>query len=133
MLVVAAGLFVRTFASLTSRTLGFEADHVLVVVMDAQRTTTDPAERLPLYERARDAVRALPNVADAAVSYVTPFSNAFTPRIEVSGLPPRDTYWRCLGESDLPTMVQHVWDAARRRTRLHGSRPPRRASGGGGQ
>ena len=85
-LVVAAGLFGRSFASLATRTLGFEPDQVLVVTIDAQRTTVDPSQRVPLYERARDAVRAVPGVADAAVSLTTPFSNEFTPPVEISGI-----------------------------------------------
>ena len=71
-LVVAAGLFVRTFVSLTKRPLGFEPAQVLVVDVDAHRVTNDPAQRLLTYERARDAVRALPDVSDAALSLTTP-------------------------------------------------------------
>jgi putative ABC transport system permease protein len=85
-LVMAASLFVRTFSSLATRPLGFERDRVLVVTMSAQRATVDPAQRLLLYERAREAVRTLPGVAAAALSPITPVSgNSFTPRIEVSG------------------------------------------------
>jgi putative ABC transport system permease protein len=96
-LVVAAGLLVRTFVSLTTRPLGFKPDQVLVVTMDAQRTGVDPAERVVLATRALDAVRALPNVADAAFSYVTPLSNGFTPPIEVAGVPASDTFMEVFG------------------------------------
>ena len=72
LLVVAAGLFVRTFASLATRPLGFERDRVLVVNVNAHSASIDPAARLTLYEHARDAVRALPGVSDAAISYTTP-------------------------------------------------------------
>ena len=64
-LVVAAGLFVRTFASLATRPLGFDRDRVLVVSVNAHSAAIDPSQRLPLYERAREAVRALPGVAGA--------------------------------------------------------------------
>jgi putative ABC transport system permease protein len=91
-LVAAAALFVRSFASLATRSLGFEPRPVLVVSMYAKRGVSVPEERLPLFERARDAVRGLPNVAEAAVSYVTPVSRgAFTPRLEVSGVPFAET------------------------------------------
>jgi len=72
LLLVAAGLFVRTFTSLTTRPLGFERDRVLVVNVNAHSAAIDPTERMSLYLRARDAVRALPGVSDAAVSYTTP-------------------------------------------------------------
>lgn len=91
-LLVAAGLFLRTFSSLATRPLGFERDRVLVVTISAQRATVEPSQRVPLYERARGAVRALPGVTDAALSLVTPVSgNAFIPPppgITVSGSVP---------------------------------------------
>ena len=91
-LVVAAGLFVRTFLLLTERPLGFEAGPVLVVGIDIGRATIDPAERVPLYDRARDAVRALPGVAEAALSLTTPLGTGqFTPRMEMAGGPAPET------------------------------------------
>src|SRR5262245_30043079 len=71
-LVVAAGLFVRTFVALATRDLGFERDRALVVNLNAQRASVDPAQRLQLFERARDSVRALPGITDVALSIVTP-------------------------------------------------------------
>ena len=84
-LLVAAGLFIRTFTGLTGRPLGFHADRVTIVSMDARRSSLAPEARLPEFERARDAVRALPDVADAALSLITPFTNGFTPPLKVSG------------------------------------------------
>ena len=88
-LVVGAGLFVRTFASLATLHLGFDRDRVLVVNVSAQRAALDPSQRLPVYKRMRDAVRALPGVAEASISLVTPVSGAtLSNRFEVSdGVP----------------------------------------------
>ena len=55
-LLVAAGLFVRTFTSLAKRPLGFEPQPVLIVNIDAHRSTSDPSPRMAIYEHARDAV-----------------------------------------------------------------------------
>jgi putative ABC transport system permease protein len=71
-LVVAAGLFVRTFASLATRPLGFDRDRVLVTTLNGHSPSIEPSQRLTLYERATEAVRMLPGVAGAAVSYQTP-------------------------------------------------------------
>jgi putative ABC transport system permease protein len=71
-LVATAGLFVRTFSSLATRHLGFDRDRLLVV--DLLADTVDAPQRLPLYERIRQAVSALPGVANAALSAVTPVS-----------------------------------------------------------
>jgi putative ABC transport system permease protein len=87
LLVVAAGLFVRTFASLANRPLGFEPARVLLVDVDAARTTNDASKRLRLYERARDAVRALPDAAEAALSLRTPVGRGqFTPDVAIAGV-----------------------------------------------
>jgi predicted permease len=78
-LLVAAGLFVRTFASLVTRHLGFERDRVLVVSVNAHSAAIDPSRRVASYEQAREAVRALPGVAAAAVSTLTPPVNGPMP------------------------------------------------------
>ena len=59
-LVVAAALFLRTFTKLATLDLGFEPSRVLVVTMSAERAPIDPAQRMAVFERARQAV------ADAA-------------------------------------------------------------------
>jgi predicted permease len=71
-LVVAVGLFARTFTSLASRDLGFRPDKVLLVTIDAAHLGVDTGQVRPLYERAADTVRTLPDVADVALSAVTP-------------------------------------------------------------
>ena len=86
-LVVAAGLFTRSFTTLTNRDLGFDQDQVLVVTLDPTRTTIEPAQRVALYERVRAAVLEVPDVLDAAISHRTPVGGGgFTPQIEVGSV-----------------------------------------------
>jgi putative ABC transport system permease protein len=73
-LVVGAGLFIRTFTTLATRDLGFDPDPVLLVRLDARGTGVAPAGRAALYERVADAVRATTGVAQASISDVTPVS-----------------------------------------------------------
>jgi predicted permease len=73
-LVVAAGLFIRTFARLATMPLGFDREHVLVVNVDASRTQIDPADRIPFYHRLVAAAAAVPGVEHAAASTSTPLS-----------------------------------------------------------
>jgi putative ABC transport system permease protein len=87
-LMVAAGLFVGTFTRLANVHLGFEHERVLVVNVNAQRTQIAPANRLATFERVRDTVRALPGVAEAALSEITPVSGAgWNNRVDVSDTP----------------------------------------------
>ena len=48
-LVVAAGLFVRTFTALAGKGLGFDREPVLIVSVNAQRSETPPEDRSALY------------------------------------------------------------------------------------
>ena len=85
-LVVAAGLLVRTFVSLTTRHPGFDADRILVVSIDASHAVVDRAARFQLFAQVRDVVKTLPGVADAAISVVTPVSGAdIGDRVELPG------------------------------------------------
>ena len=85
-LVVAAGLFVRTFTSLATRDLGFARERILLARIDSQRAIADPERRMGVYERVRETVAAQPDVADAALSVVTPVSNlVMDPPVSVSG------------------------------------------------
>jgi len=71
-LVVAAGLFMRTFSSLANLDLGFERDPVLIVNVNAQRLVMEPADRPAFYERLRAAAASVHGVASVSASAVTP-------------------------------------------------------------
>ena len=70
MLVVAAGLFARTFARLSGAPLGFDRDRVVVVTVTAP--TVAAADRNPFYKRLVSAVAAVPGVAQAGGSLNPP-------------------------------------------------------------
>ena len=87
-LVVAATLFVRTFTSLANLDLGFERDRVLVVNINAERAKVDRADRLPVFERVLERVQALPGVAEAGLSRITPVSGqGWNVSVDVSNTP----------------------------------------------
>ena len=86
-LLVAAGLFVQTFREIATRPLGFQPEQVTIVTMDSRRTGIAAEARLPEFQRARDAVRGIPGVAEAALSFITPFTGGFTPPLKISGVP----------------------------------------------
>ncbi|HUG55374.1 MAG TPA: ABC transporter permease, partial [Vicinamibacteria bacterium] len=66
-LLVGAGLMIRTFAALRSIDPGFRSDHVLTAVVSLTGAKAgEPARRRAFYEEALDAVRALPGVVSAS-------------------------------------------------------------------
>lgn len=69
-LVVAAGLFVRTFNQLGRTSLGFDSDQVLVATITP--TTVPAAERNPFYHQLVQAVTGIPGVAHAGGSLNPP-------------------------------------------------------------
>jgi putative ABC transport system permease protein len=87
-LVVAAGLFVRTFSSLANVNLGFDHRPVLVAHVNAQRLQLDLRQRPELFERLRQAAANVPGVSTAAISAVTPVSGStWNNVIEIPGMP----------------------------------------------
>ena len=75
-LLVAAGSFVATFRGLAALPLGFDAHRILVFDVDTAHAHTDPSSRLAYYQQLVDTVRAVPGVASAAASTMTPFNAA---------------------------------------------------------
>jgi putative ABC transport system permease protein len=73
-LVVGAGLFVRTFSSLAHVRLGFDADPILLIDANVKRSAVAPVDREALFERMREAVFAVPGVRYAALQMITPLS-----------------------------------------------------------
>jgi putative ABC transport system permease protein len=73
-LIVAAGLFIRTFVSLSRTNLGFDVDPILLVTLNTQRVPASAEQRIGLYEQARQAVLVLPGVQAAGLSAMTPIS-----------------------------------------------------------
>lgn len=83
-LVVTAGLFVRTFVAIAGIEVGFEPDRVLVVNVDAERSGVEPAQRGLLYQRVLDAVSGSIGIESAGLSLEMPGGNATrTPWIDL--------------------------------------------------
>jgi predicted permease len=90
-LVVAAGLFGRTFTALADRDLGFRPEGLLQASLGIGRTPV--ARRAEVLARVRDAVARVQGVQAAGVSSIEPLGGLhWTEGIEVAGgHPPRAT------------------------------------------
>jgi putative ABC transport system permease protein len=76
-LLIAAGLFVRSFASLATLDLGFERDRALLVQIGTEHVGEN-VDRPALFARILEAVRAVPGVSHAGLSELTPVSGSMT-------------------------------------------------------
>ncbi len=74
LLVVTAGLLVRTFGALVARPLGFDRDRVLIVKVDSTRSHLSPEAREMLFTRLVDTASRIPGVEKAALSAWTPLT-----------------------------------------------------------
>jgi len=73
-LVVAAGLFLRSFAALAMQNVGFDRDALLVVNLDVLKSGVEPADRPRLLEQVLAATAQVPGVARAGLSAIPPMS-----------------------------------------------------------
>jgi len=71
-IVVAAGLFVRTFQTLATVPLGFDSGRVLLVSVKVPRSVQTATDKIGFVQRLAHDVAGLPGVANAAASAVTP-------------------------------------------------------------
>ena len=84
--IVGAGLFLRTFASLARTPLGFDPAQLLVVTVDLQPTGATSQARVHLFEALKDAASATPGVAAVGTSAITPVSGqGWNTRISFAG------------------------------------------------
>jgi predicted permease len=71
-LLVVAGLFVRSAQSARHLYLGFDPDHVLDVTMDTHSIDYDPAKTQQFYHDLKDRVRILPGVQSVSTAAGVP-------------------------------------------------------------
>ena len=91
-LVVAAGLFVRTFATLATMDVGFDRERTVILAMNTQDARVPAADRPSFYERVRQAVAAVPGATGAATLLSAPASqDHWMANVRVVGQAPRDT------------------------------------------
>ena len=76
MLLVSAGLLVRSFSSLLTVDRGYRSDHVLGALMFTWGQTPTPASRRQFVERLLDRARTLPGVTAAGVTSSPPLAGA---------------------------------------------------------
>jgi putative ABC transport system permease protein len=88
--VVAAGLFVRTFAKLATLPVGVERDRVLVVTVNTSHMHLGAADRHAFVQRLSDQIASLPGVERTGVSLTTPTGGIGLVDIVHTGMSPSE-------------------------------------------
>jgi putative ABC transport system permease protein len=103
-LLVAAGLMLRTLANLNGVERGFDANNLLTMQMPLMPKHAEPITRPPFYERIIAGIRALPGVRGVALGSMLPFQSTGNTRVfSVEG--------RQLRPEDLPDALFRVGTA----------------------
>jgi predicted permease len=110
-LLVAAGLFVRSLQKVQGFDLGFEPDHVLNVTMDPHEIGYDEARTKGFYRDIETRVRALPGVQSAGLASYVPMGGfpskaavSVEGRPAVTGEQPPRVLFNCVDPAYLETM-----------------------------
>jgi putative ABC transport system permease protein len=85
-LLAGAGLFVRSLYNVRGMDMGFDAERVIALYWDHSAMDLAREERLQLYDDARERVKRLPQVADAAVAMTVPFWSSISTSLRVPGV-----------------------------------------------
>ncbi len=85
-LLVGAGLFIRTLQNLQNVDIGFNREQLLLFNLNAAANGASAPQALALYERIRERVAALPGVQRASFSRITPLAQSnWTSSVHVPG------------------------------------------------
>jgi predicted permease len=84
-LLVGAGLFVRSLGNVNALRMGYDVDRLLWVGVEERGEQLSDAEKTALRDRLADAARALPGVSNAARGVTVPFYMTWNENIFVAG------------------------------------------------
>jgi putative ABC transport system permease protein len=96
-LLVGAGLFVRSLRNVQNTRLGYDADPVLLVNLNMRGVKLDSAAAIELRQRLLQSAKTLPGVQNASMQLTVPFWSMWSLSLHVAGI---DTVSR-LGQFDL--------------------------------
>src|SRR5207249_2086357 len=85
-LLVGAGLFVRSLQNVRALRLGYDVDPVLIIYPNLRGMRLSDEERTALARRLHQAAKAIPGVEDASLGVTVPFSDFWSTELFVPGI-----------------------------------------------
>jgi putative ABC transport system permease protein len=86
-LLVTAGLFLRSFDKLLSLNPGFDKKNVLLVTADLKPTAIKPEQQAPLLDQIQERIASIPGVTSISRSHITPLSHMVWNDVVASDVP----------------------------------------------
>jgi predicted permease len=104
LMLVAAGLFVRTLSNLQSVQMGFNRENVLLFELNARQAGHRDPEIFDFYEELRKRFAAIPGIRAATLSHASLLHAGRRLELRVSGTPAPDTWILNTGPDFFSTM-----------------------------
>ena len=105
LMLVAAGLFVRTLSNLQSLNLGFNRENLLLFEVNARQSGHQDADISEFYENLRQSLAAIPGVRSATLTRDSLIQGESSMPISLPGQRPRDdTRFAMIGPDFMSTM-----------------------------
>ena len=86
LLLVGAGLFVRSMRNVQSLRLGYDIDPVLIVDLNMRGVSVDSADMIALRRRLLEAAKQMPGVENASLQTTVPFWSVWMMPLHVEGI-----------------------------------------------
>ena len=91
-LLIGAGLFLRTLQKLAGQAPGFDEDHVVLARIDPQKAGYTPEQTPALYRALIERLETLPGVSSATVAYSGPLDDdTWSSNFSIEGMPEKTT------------------------------------------
>jgi predicted permease len=104
LMLVAAGLFVRTLSNLQSIQMGFSRENILLFDLNARQAGHQDPEILAFYAELRKRFAAIPGVRNATLSHASLLGAGRRLSLRISGAPAPDTWILNTGPDFFSTM-----------------------------
>ena len=101
-LLVGAGLFVRSLVNVKTQHLGYDADSIALVNFNLRGTSLDSAQMVRLGRNLLAAAKRVPGVTNATLSNATPFESFHSVRLRVPGIDTVSRFGRFLFDAVSP-------------------------------
>jgi predicted permease len=105
-LLVGAGLFLRSFQNVSTFRLGYDVDPIVVVNQNYRGTQLTPAEGTALEQRLVDEARSIPGVVSATPAESVPFWSNSEPTLVIDGVDSVSRLGRFLEQVGSPEYFQ---------------------------
>ena len=109
LLLIVAGLLLRTFVNLSSVDLGFPRDGLLSIGLNPKRGTSNPTSLPEYYRQLLEGIRALPGVRSASLMHTLPLTYRRMESFSIRGREARpeeetSAYMNYVGSDFFPTL-----------------------------